>query len=276
MAPELVARPDAGPVLEAWLARHGTLIDAAASAPDARPLRGRGRVLSVPAPGSSTVRWVVRHYHRGGAAARLLGDRYLRLGVPRPHREFGLLHSLRTLGVPAVEPVGAAVYPTGAVYRGDLVTVWVPDSEDLARVLFGAAQLDEVERGAAGAGTATAHPPRAIPPLEAMRSAGRLVRRLHERGVVHPDLNLKNILLVPGEGGPRALAVDVDGARIRSSAGGPARRRMLGRFERSLRKWEDRAGTPAPGGALEAFRAGYEEGEGEGGEAEEGSSSSRG
>ena len=48
----------------------------AARHPEARTLRGRGKVYVVPGP---TGLMAVRHYHRGGAvAAPLLRDRYLR------------------------------------------------------------------------------------------------------------------------------------------------------------------------------------------------------
>lgn len=268
MTAELVAVPGARAALEGWLEGHGTLIDAAASAPDSERLRGRGRVLSVARPDGPAGRWVVRHYHRGGALAGVLGDRYVRGPLPRPLREFRLLRALETLGVPAVRPVGAAVYPAGPFYRGDLVTEWASGSRDLARVLFGMGQLEEPPGRAPGgagsgpapaAGTAAAHRPRDPSPEDAMRAAGALVRCLHDAGVLHPDLNLKNILVTNGLPGVRALAVDLDRARIRARIGDRARRRMLERFERSLRKWEDRAGSPAPAGAREAFRAGYDD-----------------
>ena len=134
----ILARQDARSALEAWAGRFGTLADAAAAQPGARPLRGRGRVDVVPAPPGpwpAETRWVVRRYRRGGALAAALGDRYPRLGTPRPFREYGVLVALADAGIPAARPVGAAVYPSGPFYRGDLVTEWVAGSLDLA--LFG-------------------------------------------------------------------------------------------------------------------------------------------
>ena len=82
----------------------------------------------------------MRHYHRGGAVASLLGDRYLRVGEPRPVRELRLGRALERLGVPTVPHLAAAVYTHGIWYRGDLVTRWVSGSVDLAEGLFGGAE----------------------------------------------------------------------------------------------------------------------------------------
>lgn len=262
----IVGGPEARPTLEAWVDRAGTLIDAAAGHPDAKALRGRGRVVVVPHPEAAgsrqsphMPRWVVRHYHRGGAVASVLGDRYLRASTPRPLREYRLLRALEDLDVPVPRPVGAAVYPAGLFYRGDLVTEWVAGSMDLAAVLFGAAQLDEVEPGDAAAAPTPdrSSPGTALAAEAAMEAAGRLVRLLHERGVDHPDLNLKNILVAPGPDGPRALVIDLDRARVWARGlSARARRRMLTRFRRSLLKWEDRAGGATLRG-MEGFRRGY-------------------
>lgn len=244
----LLASSGRGPALRGWLERHGSLMAAAESDASATLLAGRGRVALVTAPDPwGDERWVVRHYHRGGSVARFLGDRYLRLGTPRPFRELRALEAVRSRGVPAPEPVGASVHTRGLFYRGDLVTRWVPESVDLATLLFDPGTPTVPAAAAVGVeGTA------------AMRAAGRLVRLLHERGVVHPDLNLKNILLAPGDPEPRALVLDLDRASLHSG-GVPARkrRRMVARFWRSARKWERRTGRPLPASLREAFEAGY-------------------
>lgn len=234
-------------MLERWVSEHGTLIAAAAAQPGSRRLRGRGEVVLVPrGPVDGEAGWVVRHYHRGGAVARALGDRYPRIGAPRPFRELAVLEALRARSIPTSPPVGAAVYPSALCYRGDLVTEWVTGSSDLGRVLFGAEQLDSPAGG-----------PIRGEPGDAMEAAGRLVRRLHDEGVSHPDLNLKNILIVDGATGAHAAVIDLDRAVLRDRLTDRARRRMLKRFGRSLRKWEKRTARAAPAGAREAFERGY-------------------
>ncbi|MEJ2504052.1 MAG: lipopolysaccharide kinase InaA family protein, partial [Gemmatimonadota bacterium] len=96
---QLHADDGARAALEGWIRRHGTLEAAAAADPGAEILQGRGEVMVVPAPDGDG-RWVVRHYHRGGAVAGLLGDRYLRAGTPRPVRELRVGRRIRDLGVP--------------------------------------------------------------------------------------------------------------------------------------------------------------------------------
>jgi 3-deoxy-D-manno-octulosonic acid kinase len=274
----LLATPGREAALRSWLDAHGTLMAAAESHPQAVALEGRGRVAVVPSPESSAApgvadgsggeRWVVRHYHRGGSVAALLDDRYLRVGTPRPVRELRMLEVVRERGVPAPEPVGAAVYATGPFYRGDLVTVWVPDSVDLAALLFGTT-------GSTGTGGARVRDHDENGDLDgdrrhaAVHAAGRLVQLLHERGVEHPDLNLKNILLAPDmrasndavppiDPPPRALILDLDRARLRDGPLPPrARRAMVSRFWRSARKWERRTGRPLSPSLRRAFETGY-------------------
>jgi 3-deoxy-D-manno-octulosonic acid kinase len=244
----LLASSERGPALRVWLERHGSLMAAAESEPSATLLAGRGRVALVAAPDPwGDERWVVRHYHRGGSVARYLGDRYLRLGTPRPFQEFRALEAVRSRGIPAPEPVGATVHRRGPFYRGDLVTRWVPDSVDLATLLFDPETPTVPAAAAEG-----------VEGVAAMRAAGRLVRLLHERGVEHPDLNLKNILLVPSDPEPEALILDLDRARLHTGGvPAPMRRRMIARFWRSARKWERRTGRSLPASLRAAFEAGY-------------------
>lgn len=196
----------------------------------------------------------MRHYHRGGAVASALGDRYLRLGVPRPFREFAAGDALAAAGVPTPRVVGAAVYPAGPFYRGDLVTEWVPGSRDLAHVLFPADDPAATAEGAVGAPGAVGE----RPGVAAMRATGRLLRLAHERGLDHPDLNIKNILIVGEAEEPEAMVLDLDRARV---LGRPVserrRRRMIGRFWRSVRKWEAAKGAALPAAVRAGFADGY-------------------
>ncbi len=253
---QLESRPDARPALEAWLRDHGTLAVAAAADPEAETLAGRGRVYVVPSPRGE--RWVVRHYHRGGAVAPLLGDRYLRIGTPRPLRELRLGWALEERGLPTPAHIGAAVYPAGIWYRGDLVTRYVPGSRDLAAVLFPGRSL------AGGTGPATDSNgddgPDSPDPRSAMMVTGRLFRTLHDGGVIHPDLNLKNVLIAGTGAAPSARVLDLDGARLADRVDEAARRRMIERFWRSARKWETATGRALEPGWGDAFQAGYDVG----------------
>ncbi len=234
----LVAAPDALAAAERALEDHGSLFRWAAAHPEARRLEGRGAAFSVPAPGG---RWVVRHYRRGGAvAAPLLGDRYVRATRPRPLAELEASRALLERGVDTPEVRAVAIYPSGAFYRGDVATRWIADAVDLAGALFGPEALTDADGR-----------------LDACAAAGRLLRILHDRGVLHRDLNLKNILLEWTPRGPRPWVIDLDGCRIVDGLGPRRRAAMLERFERSLRKWEGRSGRVLAERERDAIRAAY-------------------
>ncbi len=177
--------------------------------------------------------WVLRHYRRGGAVARLVEDRYLFLGYgrSRPVRELRLLATMRALGLPVPAPVAAGVWRSGLSCRGDLISARVP-GQPLSVCLD-----QHVEP-------------------EPWARLGELIRRFHQHGVDHADLNLHNILVA--EDGSYHL-IDFDRGRIR--APGPWQRRNIARLQRSLRKclgrrWEDEPGWRQCWLALEKAWAG--------------------
>jgi 3-deoxy-D-manno-octulosonic acid kinase len=205
-------------------------------------MAGRGAVYSVPAPArgpDARDRWAVRHYYRGGAVARWLDDRYLAVGAPRPWLEALASATARARQVPTPAVVAGAIYRRGMFYRADLATEVIPGSADLAEVLFGANRLS-------------------LPLEGALTAAGRLVRALERRGVFHPDLNAKNIVLEGGADGPAAHLVDLDRCCARQEGVPAPAFPMRRRLERSLRKFEGSTGRWIPHGAWTALHKGYE------------------
>ncbi len=192
------------------------------------------------APGRGAVRFVtgetgdfaLRHYRRGGLVGRVLDDEFLWLGqaATRPLREFRLLARLAGLGLPVPAPAAAGYRRSGALYRGDILTRRLPGVRSLAGVLG----ERDVEAGE-------------------WRRIGATIRRFHEAGVCHADLNAHNIQL--GEDGTVWL-LDFDRGRIRRP--GAWQRRNLARLLRSLDKL--RGSVPGfryePGGWRELV-AGY-------------------
>lgn len=231
----------------AWLrdtlAAGATLAQWAAAHPGAERRAGRGDVHVVRAPAQGPDRrpsWAVRHYWRGGAvAAPLLSDRYLSVGEPRPFRELTVSHEARRRGIPTPAVVAGAVYPAGIVHRADLVTELVPDAVELAQVLFGP---EAPERSVA---------------LAALTEAGRLIGRMAEAGLRHPDLNARNVLLTRTEAGPTAHVLDLDRCGIARDPLSPDP--MLRRLERSLHKLARTTGRTLDAGASSALRSGVGE-----------------
>jgi 3-deoxy-D-manno-octulosonic acid kinase len=168
---------------EYWRARGG-LHDTARG--------GRGSVVFVETPDGVCA---LRHYHRGGMVAPILGDRYLWTGRERTRgfAEFRLLAELHRRGLPVPAPVAARFrHRAGIHYTADLLTRRIERTRTLAE-LIGAGELDSglAER------------------------VGALIARFHAQGVDHADLNAHNVLI-----GPNGLwLVDFDRGRIRASKG---------------------------------------------------------
>ena len=168
--------------------------------------RGRGTTHYVRTAGQDLV---LRHYRRGGLAARILADRYLWRAEDqtRPFAEWALTHRLHLAGLPVPVPVAARYVRQGRVYRGDIITGRLASAGSLTEALH-AGPL----------------------PLLTWISIGRSIRRFHDLGVCHADLNAHNVLL--GDAG--VYLVDFDRCRLRAE--GLWRDANLVRLRRSLEK----------------------------------------
>ena len=119
-----------------------------------------------------------------------------------------MLRHLYELGLPVPAPVAAACWRRGPFYTADLITRRIPGAQALSTRLISAA-LDE----------------------QCWRALGTCIRRFHDAGLCHADLNAGNLLLDQDD---RPWLVDFDRGRIRSA--GPWRQRNLDRLHRSLHK----------------------------------------
>ncbi len=168
---------------------------------------GRGAAWFI----SSGVRsWVLRHYRRGGWAAKFLADRYIWRGesAVRAFAECRLLAILVEHQLPVPRPVAARYRRWGVFYRCDLVTQRIEATQPLSVLLAQIAQ-----------------------PESLWRSVGEAIARLHDFGVDHADLNAHNVLVDP-QG--RVSIVDFDRGCLR--APGPWKEKNLRRLQRSLLK----------------------------------------
>ena len=136
-------------------------------------------------------RYVLRHYRRGGLIAHLSSDRYVWRGAwaTRPYAEWQLLYHLAHAGLPVPAPIAARYRRAGFTYSGDLITQRVMDADSLA------ARLSQ-----------------GVVPMLNWIAIGRCIRRFHDCGVCHADLNAHNVLL--GEGDAVYL-IDFDRGRLR-------------------------------------------------------------
>jgi 3-deoxy-D-manno-octulosonic acid kinase len=162
---------------------------------------------------------VVRPFRRGGLPAVLLFDLYFGW-TPRPFREVDATEALRRQGAPVIEVLGAAVHwIVPGCYRGWLATRYLPGACTLWEWL------------------SDAHTP--VARTDVLRRVGEAIRRLHECGGRHPDLNLTNVLVQSGPGAPVIVFIDFDRARR-----GAHRYRTadadLARLRRSVQKLDPR------------------------------------
>lgn len=172
---------------------------------------GRGAAIGFEHAGR---RFLLRHYLRGGLAAALSAERYLWLGEARtrPLAELKLTLRLHADGMPVPRPVAVRYERSGLSYTADIITDYLPDTRTLAAVL---ADGDV--------------------PLATWAAIGRTIRRFHDWGLDHADLNAHNILLREPDG---IFLIDFDKARLRHAAG-IWRDANLARLRRSLDALED-------------------------------------
>ena len=154
---------------------------------------------------------VLRHYLRGGWAAGFSRDRYVFTGFDRsrPLMELKMLVKLQQLELPVPRPLAAHCERSGLFYRGSLLTRRIPDVTPLADRL-----IDETFA------------------TELWRETGKCIRKFHDQGVIHSDLNCRNILV---HSSGAIYLIDFDRARVRQGAR-MAFKANLSRLHRSLEK----------------------------------------
>ncbi|MCE8017243.1 3-deoxy-D-manno-octulosonic acid kinase [Halomonas sp. MCCC 1A17488] len=205
--------PQIGPALfepDHWQ-RTGRVIGAAP---------GRGSSLFLDAGGEQ---WVLRPYRRGGLVARVSESRYLWTGLERTRafRELRLTAHLHARGLPVPRPVAAGVTRDGPTYTAALITVRIRAARALAE------HLEGIE-----------------PSL--LERVGATVRRFHDAGLDHVDLNARNLLVDDDD---KVWLIDLDRCRLR--APGAWREANLERLGRSLAKF-------GAAGGMAAVRRGYD------------------
>ncbi|MGB1263112.1 MAG: 3-deoxy-D-manno-octulosonic acid kinase [Cognaticolwellia sp.] len=138
--------------------------------------QGRGTTWFIATRNAERVmkNWVLRHYYRGGLIGKLINDLYIFTGIERTRaaREFSLLTLMRALGLPAPKPVAFRVIKYGLFYRADLLSSRIEHAEDLVGILSKRAISSAL-----------------------WHEIGRVIKRFHQQGIYHHDLNAHNILI---------------------------------------------------------------------------------
>lgn len=167
---------------------------------------GRGTTLFIQHNGQDIA---LRHYHRGGLVARFFADEYIwtGLGRTRAWKEWYLLLKLHQLGLPVPEPVAARVIRQGLIYKADIMTIRIANAVPVSQMLM-QHSLNE----------------------KSWQSIGTCIRRFHDQGVYHADLNANNILL---DNQQQVFIIDFDRGDMRK----PARHWQQANIARLLRSF---------------------------------------
>jgi tRNA A-37 threonylcarbamoyl transferase component Bud32 len=173
-------------------------------------LTGRGEVLLVK---GKQMEVAVRKYRHGGLLRSLTGDLFF-FGA-RPFMEVAVTKEVKSAGVPTLEILAAIMEQGwGGWYRGYLITKYLPSATDFI------SYLDREPEGK-----------RRVASIE---KAGKAVKKIHQAGIYHADLHLKNCLFE--EKGSKVYLIDFDKSKVFSHLKPSRRMKNLKRLDRSAEK----------------------------------------
>lgn len=203
---------------------------------------GRGTVKIIALPEEANERIVIRHFQRGGMIRKLIPDIYY--GKSRPLQELWVGFQAGEKRVPGAEIVAAChTRVFGRLHRGDLVTREIKDGKDLATYLAALRTPLMSEQ--------------ILEKRKVIRVVGELVRAMHEAGIFHGDLNLKNIILQTADPqNIKGCLIDFDKSFLRPHLKEHLTVRNLLRFNRSAEKFK-KQGLPITRTDVIRFLAAY-------------------
>ena len=182
---------------------------------------GRAGIVSFPL-GRNLPVMMVRRYVHGGLFAQI--GRNLYWGADRALTELAITDSARRGGVRTPEPVGVlAQRMYGPLWRLAFLSLEVAQSEDLVHYCC---RLGEYPKETA-----------ALEKRGVLREAADQIRKMHDLGIRHADLHLKNLLLRRRAADtPEVFVIDFDRATFGPPLNVEERLKNLNRLARSVRK----------------------------------------
>ncbi len=181
---------------------------------DSGESQGRGRVAEIfPKLKDRHQPLVLKQVLHGGLYGRLIGGRHL--GPERVLRELATTEKARSLGVPVPE-IAYLAWTSSRPCWLFLATVRVTASRNLAQLLN--------------------QEPRGKMRNHSLGAAARAVREMHDAGLVHSDLNLRNLMVTELTGEPEGFVLDLDRSRFPPEVTDKQRADNLARLLRSLEK----------------------------------------
>lgn len=181
---------------------------------------GRGRCLSMDL-GSINGRVVIRRYHHGGLLGLFVGDLFW--NQARPLNELLISEKAFEMGINTVEVLAVIkheiIYP---FFKAEIVTKEIKNAFDLIQcikknVLKNVTQFKKKKK--------------------IIHQVALAVQKMHNVGIYHGDLHLKNILLQEGvEDDFYVYIIDLDKSKLRSRINITTRMKNLYRLDRSVEK----------------------------------------
>lgn len=173
---------------------------------------------------SGDERMIIRQYSHGGFLRGFTKTLYF--SGARSFRELSLTEEIRSMGIPTVQPIGAIHEPLfPPLYRAYLLILEIPHALNLIQFLKKIGSLPS------GQGI--------LAKREVIRKTGVLIRRFHQSGFFHNDLQLKNLLVASDE----VLIIDFDRSCRKKDLSFKERINNLLRLNRSVEKWK-KSGLP--------------------------------
>jgi len=191
--------------------------------------KGRGTVTTMALPGTTTERIVIRQYRRGGKIQKVLSDIYW--GSSRPLKELWIGYQARRKGLPTAEVIAAFHHRIfWRFHRGHLVSREIMRGKDIISYLEGLSRPLKREE--------------IIQKRKAITVVANLIRKMHDVGIWHADLNLKNIIIqLDHQNGLKGYIIDFDKSRMNPKLSENERVQNLLRLNRSAEKFK-RKGMP--------------------------------
>jgi len=124
-------------------------------------------------------KFVIRKYRRGGFISKFVVFRFLCFGLKqsRPFRELGLLDYMQSKRLPSPTPIAALFQRHGISYEASIMTALIPDAAELFKLMLPENANDK-----------------SWPKIN-WQAIGSTIRRFHDTGIDHTDLNCHNIML---------------------------------------------------------------------------------
>ena len=208
-----------------WQAQHRILGSA----------KGRGTTWFIQSQDLFGVNTALRHYYRGGLFGKFNRDTYYfsTLEQTRSFAEFRLLERLYQAGLNVPKPIAAKVEKTGFCgYRADILTEKVENARDLTALL----QQETL-------------------PKASWQAIGNMIRKMHDLGICHTDLNAHNILVQQQNNEQKVWLLDFD--KCGEKSGNSWKQGNLERLKRSFLKEVERMGISFTDENWDWLMAGY-------------------